>query len=131
MSEWGHDFRPDYRRLRDAAAHCRVGDGAEPSGRRSRRSPRRRRPEVRDDIIALLGLDEPQVLVAGFDRPNIFLRVERVHDEEEKDERLPDLVRGRRALVYAATRETARTRAAAVLRCAGVQRGGLSRRPEG
>src|SRR4029453_2205295 len=76
--------------------------------------------EVRDDIIALLGLEHPQVLVAGFDRPNIYLRVERVEDEDDKNDRLPSLVRGRRALVYAATRKTAAA-AAAVLQAAGVQ----------
>src|SRR5436190_12576649 len=77
-------------------------------------------PEVRDDIVALLGLEDPQVLVAGFDRPNIHLRVEHVDDEDEKIERLPGLVRGRRALVYAATRKTAEA-AAACLQSAGVQ----------
>ena len=75
---------------------------------------------MRDDIIALLGLEQPQVLVAGFDRPNIYLRVERVEDEEEKDARLPHLVRGRRALVYAATRKSAEA-AASVLNASGVQ----------
>ena len=70
--------------------------------------------EVRDDIVALLGLEEPQVLVAGFDRPNIYLRVERVDDEDDKNERLPGLVRGRRALVYAATRKTAEAAAASL-----------------
>src|SRR6185436_19773820 len=77
-------------------------------------------PEVRDDIIAMLGLAEPQVLVAGFDRPNIHLRVERMAAEEDKDDLLPRLVRGRRALVYAATRKTTEA-AAAVLRAAGVR----------
>ncbi len=74
--------------------------------------------EVRDDLVALLGLDEPQLLVAGFDRPNIFLRVERV-DEDDKTARLPALVRGRRALVYTATRKTAEF-AAASLAASGV-----------
>jgi ATP-dependent DNA helicase RecQ len=67
--------------------------------------------EVRDDVVGLLGLDPPQLIVAGFDRPNIHLRVERA-DEYEKDRRLPDLVRGRRALVYTATRKTAERTAA-------------------
>jgi ATP-dependent DNA helicase RecQ len=67
--------------------------------------------EVRDDVGRLLELDRPQLIVAGFDRPNIYLRVERA-DEYEKDRRLPDLVRGRRALVYTATRKTAETTAA-------------------
>ncbi|HVL66301.1 MAG TPA: ATP-dependent DNA helicase RecQ [Vicinamibacterales bacterium] len=118
VSEWGHDFRPDYRRLRAAAAACRPAD-----------SDRRRPPiaaftatatgEVRDDIVELLGLDSPQVLVAGFDRPNIHLRVERVAGEWEKNELLPRLVCGRRALVYAATRRTAES-AAKTLADAGV-----------
>jgi ATP-dependent DNA helicase RecQ len=62
--------------------------------------------EVRDDLVQLLGLERPQLIVAGFDRPNIYLRVERTN-EDEKDRRVPDLVRGRRALVYTATRRTA------------------------
>jgi ATP-dependent DNA helicase RecQ len=60
------------------------------------------------------------VLVAGFDRPNIYLRVERVEDEEEKDARLPIWCAARRALVYAATRKSAEA-AASVLNASGVK----------
>ena len=118
VSQWGHDFRPEYRRLANAAAACRRSDGA---GRPPIAAfTATATLEVRDDITALLGLHDPQVLVAGFDRPNIFLRVERIDDSDEKDELLPRLVRGRRALVYAATRKS--TEAAAVcLDRAGVQ----------
>ena len=71
-------------------------------------------PEVRDDIVQLLGLREPHVVVAGFDRPNIYPRVRPVSGETEKQQLLPLLVGDRRALVYTATRAGAET-AAAVL----------------
>ena len=119
VSEWGHDFRPDYRRLRTAAARCRTSDGT--SGRPPIAAfTATATPEVRDDIVALVGLESPQVLVAGFDRPNIHLRVEPIVDEEDKYELLPRLVSGRRALVYAATRRSAES-AATTLQAEGIQ----------
>jgi ATP-dependent DNA helicase RecQ len=119
VSEWGHDFRPDYRRLRAAASACR-GSGKKKPGRPPIAAfTATATPEVRDDIVELVGLESPQVLVAGFDRPNIHLRVEPIVDED-KHELLPNLVSGRRALVYAATRRSAEE-AAATLQAAGVQ----------
>jgi ATP-dependent DNA helicase RecQ len=116
VSQWGHDFRPDYRRLRAAAAGCRTstGTGRPPIAAFTATATQ----EVRDDIVALTGLESPQVLVAGFDRPNIFLRVKRA-DEFTKDALLPYLVGNRRALVYAATRRTTEA-AAETLQDAGI-----------
>lgn len=118
VSEWGHDFRPDYRRLAEAAAKCRRADGAQG------RPPiiaftATATPEVREDIVMLLALTEPAVFVAGFDRPNLFFDVRRVSGELEKRALLPELVGGRRALIYAATRKSTE-RAADALRAAGM-----------
>jgi ATP-dependent DNA helicase RecQ len=68
----------------------------------------------------MLGLESPQILVAGFDRPNIHLRVERCIDEDDKHDMLPRLVSGRRALVYAATRRSSEA-AAETLKSSGIE----------
>jgi ATP-dependent DNA helicase RecQ len=72
-------------------------------------------PEVRTDIVELLGLSAPRLLVAGFDRPNIHLSVRPVEDDWEKHQLLPGLVAGHRALVYAATRRSAEAAAATLV----------------
>src|SRR5687767_11010751 len=106
VSEWGHDFRPDYRRLADAANACQRCDNG-PGRPPVLAFTATATPEVRADIVALLGMREPEVFVAGFDRPNIELRVRPVSGDREKRALLPELVGGRRSLVYASTRRSA------------------------
>ena len=118
VSEWGHDFRPDYRRLKEAAEACLRSD------RRTGRPPiaaftATATPEVRADIVDLLGLVEPRVVVAGFDRPNIALHVRPVSGDIEKQQLLPALVGRGRALVYASTRRKAEA-AAETLQASGI-----------
>jgi ATP-dependent DNA helicase RecQ len=118
VSAWGHDFRPDYRRLAAAALECRRSDDG-PGRPPMLAFTATATPEVRDDIVALLALHDPRVFVSGFDRPNIELRVVPVSGDIEKHERLPALVGARRALVYAATRRRAEE-AATTLAAAGL-----------
>lgn len=67
ISEWGHDFRPDYRAL----AALRERFPAVPIMALTATATDR----VRDDIVRLLRLREPARYVASFDRPNLFYRV--------------------------------------------------------
>ncbi len=76
ISSWGHDFRPDYRRLRDAAEMC----GRPPVGAFTATAT----PRVRDDIVSSLGMAEPEVRVTGFVRPELRLRVQRCRGQQQK-----------------------------------------------
>ncbi len=63
VSQWGHDFRPDYFRLADAARWL----GAEAIVASTATAT----PQVANDIVARLGLREPVRVATGFDRPNL------------------------------------------------------------
>ena len=101
ISEWGHDFRPDYRRLGEVVARWRPPRVVALTATAT--------AEVRRDIVSHLGLTEPAVYVRGFDRPNLRFAVRRVAGGAEKMSELLGLIRGAPgpALVYAATRKNA------------------------
>lgn len=108
ISEWGHDFRPDYLRLGaviEALGHPRVLALTATAA-----------PAVREEILKHLAIEEAQVLVQGFDRPNIWLEVRRFEAEAEKTEALIDqVVRAKKpGLVYVATRKNAESLAEAL-----------------
>jgi len=102
ISEWGHDFRPDYRRLGEAVRDLRPPRLAAFTATAT--------PEVRADIAVQLSMVDPRFHVRGFDRPNLTYAVERVRGVDEKLTRLVQLARTRDsgvALIYAATRKNA------------------------
>ena len=70
ISQWGHDFRPEYRRL--AELRETLGPNWEGGVQAFTATAT---PRVREDIAAQLGLREPKVLVGRFDRPNLTYRV--------------------------------------------------------
>jgi ATP-dependent DNA helicase RecQ len=63
VSQWGHDFRPDYFRLADAARYL--------DARAIVASTATATPRVANDIVRRLGLRDPVLIATGFDRPNI------------------------------------------------------------
>jgi ATP-dependent DNA helicase RecQ len=115
ISEWGHDFRPDYRRLGQVVAELQPARIAAFTATAT--------PEVRRDVGEQLGMAQPRFHVRGFDRPNLHYAVEKVGGAASKSERLIELVRMREsgvALVYTATRKNAE-RYAADLKSAGMR----------
>jgi ATP-dependent DNA helicase RecQ len=113
ISEWGHDFRPDYLKL---------GAVAESLGRPPILAlTATASPPVREEIVARLGMRDPALFVRGFDRPNIWLGVERCRDEVHKKRALVERVAAepKPGIVYAATRRGAE-QYASDLRDAGV-----------
>jgi ATP-dependent DNA helicase RecQ len=106
ISEWGHDFRPDYLKLGAVAQAV----GRPPVLALTATAA----PPVRDEIVERLAMPSPEVIVRGFDRPEIWLGVERFHAERAKREALLERVvdAPKPGIVYAATRRLAEELAA-------------------
>jgi len=96
ISQWGHDFRPAYLRLKDAVARL----GRPPVVALTATAT----PQVQDDIAALLGLVDPVRHVAGFDRENLFLEVVAAGRKRDVLEQFVTRHRGP-GIVYCATRK--------------------------
>jgi|SRR5579871_336913 len=101
ISEWGHDFRPDYLRL----GHVIEGLGRPRVLALTATATER----VRQEIVERLSLDRPQMFVQGFDRPNIYLRADHFETEPEKRDALIRRVRwaDKPGIVYTGTRKAA------------------------
>ncbi|HXH23313.1 MAG TPA: ATP-dependent DNA helicase RecQ, partial [Dehalococcoidia bacterium] len=114
ISQWGHDFRPEYRRLRElrrafpqASIHAYTATAT---------------PRVRGDIAVQLGLRGPAVLVGRFDRPNLDYRI--VRREDPARQVLETLGRhpGEAVIVYCISRKETEEMAA-FLRSQGIKAG--------
>ncbi len=98
ISQWGHDFRPDY---------YRMGSVLESFGKPQVAAfTATATPAVRTDILRALHLPGARTFVAGFGRPNLSLGVSLVHNDADKFERLKTLIKAQKTgIVYCATRK--------------------------
>ena len=98
VSQWGHDFRPAYLFIKDFI---------------SRLSPRpvvtaftaTATRKVREDIVSLVGLENPVRVVTGFDRKNLYFEVVKPSDKDTALKRYLDLFSGRSGIVYCSSRK--------------------------
>jgi ATP-dependent DNA helicase RecQ len=110
ISEWGHDFRPDYlflpRVVRDLGNPPVLALTATAT------------PRVRQDILRSLGMREPKVVVTSFNRPNLTYRVRSARDKKDKLPLILDTIRSSPppGIIYGTTRKECEELAASLKR---------------
>ena len=112
ISQWGHDFRPEYRALSslrrrypDASLHAFTATAT---------------PRVRDDIVDQLKLQNPEVLIGNFDRPNLTYRVLPKDSARKQVLGIIERHRGEAVIVYCLSRK-ATERVADAMKSSGVK----------
>ena len=102
ISEWGHDFRPEYRRLRDAVDH--INSNAPILTLTASATPK-----VQQDIIKNLRMEHAQVFISSFNRPNLYYEVRPKPNEPiELHKEIIKFIRdneGKSGIIYCLTRK--------------------------
>jgi ATP-dependent DNA helicase RecQ len=100
ISQWGHDFRPEYSQL----GHFRERLGNPPTIALTATATE----DVRGDIIRLLHLGEPEIVITGFDRPNLIYECRRPESNKDRDAAVIKLIEQTlgTGIVYCSTRKT-------------------------
>ncbi len=76
ISEWGHNFRPSYRKIKDFIDYLGIKNISAFTATAT--------PEVINDIVEQLKLKEPKIFVEGFERENLHLNVIQIKNKKEK-----------------------------------------------
>jgi ATP-dependent DNA helicase RecQ len=99
ISQWGHDFRPSY--LRVKKVHEELGSPTTIALTATAT------PEVRRDIGRELALRNPETIITGFDRPNLHYFVIPVKNDADKEKRIVEILKKHEglAVIYASTRK--------------------------
>jgi ATP-dependent DNA helicase RecQ len=117
ISQWGHDFRPSY--LRVKKVHEELGSPTTIALTATAT------PEVRRDITRELALRNPETIITGFDRPNLTYYVIPVRNDAAKEKRLVEILKKHEglAVIYASTRKAV-DHLTTVLECARISAAG-------
>ena len=99
ISEWGHDFRPDYRKINNAVQE--IDNNLKIIALTATATPK-----VQDDIIKNLKLEKPKIFKSSFNRPNLFYEVK--HKTEDIDKDIVSFIKkneGKSGIVYCLSRK--------------------------
>ena len=102
ISEWGHDFRPEYRRLREMMEE--INPDAPTIALTATATPKEQ-----SDIVSNLGLRNPDIFISSFNRPNLYYEI---RPKVSKDNTIKSIVRfindnrGKSGIIYTLNRKT-------------------------
>ena len=102
ISEWGHDFRPEYRRLREMMDQ--ISPDIPVIALTATATPK-----VKSDIVKNLGLRDPNVFISSFNRPNLYYEIQ---PKIKKDQTIKSIVKyivqqkGKSGIIYTLNRKT-------------------------
>src|SRR5579872_1929505 len=102
ISEWGHDFRPEYRRLREMMDQINPDIPVIALTATAT-------PKVQSDIVKNLGLRNPTIFISSFNRPNLYYEIQ---PKIKKDQTIKNIVRyivqqkGKSGIIYTLNRKT-------------------------
>jgi ATP-dependent DNA helicase RecQ len=102
ISEWGHDFRPEYRRLREMMVQ--ISETVPVIALTATATPK-----VQSDIVKNLGLRNPEIFISSFNRPNLYYEIQ---PKIKKEQTLKSIVRfisqnkGKSGIIYTTNRKT-------------------------
>jgi ATP-dependent DNA helicase RecQ len=102
ISEWGHDFRPEYRRLKEMMEL--IHDAAPIIALTATATPK-----VQSDIVKNLGLRNPAIFVSSFNRPNLYYEIQPKINVEQTNKsivRFIQLHKNKSGIIYTLNRKT-------------------------
>ncbi|MGV3527978.1 MAG: DNA helicase RecQ [Flavisolibacter sp.] len=102
ISEWGHDFRPEYRRLREMIDQINPEIPVMALTATAT-------PKVQSDIIKNLGLKEPNVFISSFNRPNLYYEILPKINKQQTLKTMAKFIvqnKGKSGIIYTLNRKT-------------------------
>ena len=102
ISEWGHDFRPDYRRLREMMTQINPDIPVIALTATAT-------PKVQSDIVKNLDLHDPNIFISSFNRPNLYYEVLPKIQKAQADENIVRFIKtmkNKSGIIYTLNRKT-------------------------